>query len=101
MRVSDKAKVLETLENAHELSGISIDVIRKDVFIDRAARRRVDAYEAIGAHAHRKIPKEFPAVGTPLNVWIILKLLSRPETCRLGAAVEIERLIEHREIVIS
>src|SRR5437660_12644789 len=101
MRVADEAEMLEALKNAHELSRIGVNVIRKDVFVDRPARRCVNTDEPIRAYAHRQISQKLPAIGATLHVGIILELLSRPKTRRLGAAVEVERLIKYREIVIS
>src|SRR2546426_8768487 len=101
MRVADEAEVLEALEYAHEFSGICVDVIGEDVFVDWPPRGSVNADESIGAHANGEISQKFPAIGAALHVRIIFKLLSRPETRRLSAAVEIEWLVKYREIVIA
>src|SRR5262245_4743468 len=93
--------MLETLEDADKFSGIRIDVVREDVLVDRPARRGVNAYEAVGPHANRKIAEKFPAIGAALRIFVVLKLLPRPETGRLGATVEVERLVQHRKIVIA
>src|SRR5881396_1140897 len=101
MRVADEAEALEALEDADELSRVGVDVIGKDVFIDRPSWRSVNCDEFIRAHAHGKITEELPALRLSHRIGIVLKLLPSPEASLLGAGVEVERLVKHREIVIA
>ena len=49
MRVADETELLEALEDADELAGVGVDVVREDVFIDRPARRCVNGDEIVAS----------------------------------------------------
>src|SRR6266568_1001051 len=101
VRVADEADLVETLENADEFAGVGVDVIRKNVLIDRPPRRRVHADELPMLEAHRQIPQELPAPPTAHRIGISFEAISRPETGLLGAAVEIERLVKNRKVMVA
>src|SRR4051812_44008313 len=99
--MADEAELLKALKDAHELAGIGVNVVGEDVFVDRTTRRRVDGNEFIRLDPHRQSANELPPIGPAGDVRVAFKDASRPETRGFSAAVEVVRLVEHREVVIS
>src|SRR5580700_10336206 len=100
MRMPHKAEPVKPLENAHELAWIGVNVIRKDVFVDRPPRRRMHRHEIVRPQPYGQVPQKLPSRRPPSRVRILLKTFPRPVTRLLGPLVEIERLVKNRKIMI-
>jgi hypothetical protein len=101
MGVPDKAQLLKPLENTHEFPRIRVNVIRKNVFIDRPARGGVHRDEIVGFQPNRHVAQVFPAIGPADDVGVVLKRLARPEASLLRAAVDVKRLLKDSKVLIS
>src|SRR5262245_42278081 len=101
MRVSHETQTIETPKNANELSRIRVDVVREDVFINGPPRGSVDGDEIIRPHADGQVAQMLPSIRPANGIRIVLELLPRPVAGAFGPAVEVERLVEDGEVVIS
>src|SRR5262249_11640784 len=96
----DETEFLKPFDKAYKLAGIGVDVVRKDVFVDRAAGRSMDGHELRRAQPNRQIAQELPAAAAALRLGIGLETIARPIAGLLRAAVKVVRLVKDRKIVI-
>ncbi len=101
MGVADITEVAEPFEDARELAGVGVDVIREDVLVDRPARRGVHGQELAVLVADRQRAEVRPAVHPAGVVDILLKLLPRPEARAFRAGVEVVGLVDHRKVMVA
>jgi hypothetical protein len=97
MRVADEAEPLKALKDADEFAGIGVDVVGKNVFVDRPPRRGMNATKSLVLSAPADCPETSSDWPGADRVRVFLKTPARPVTRLLGPAVEIERLIEDRK----
>src|SRR5688500_1968660 len=101
MRMPHEANLVEALKDAHELAGIGVNVIRKNVLVDRPPRRGVHAQHLPLLEADGQVAEELPALSAPHRIGISLETISRPETGLLRPAIEVEWFVENGEIVVA
>src|SRR6476620_6581406 len=101
MRVTDKTELLESLENAHKLAWIRVNIVRKNVFIDRPPRGGVYRNEFRRFHSNRQMAAKPPSVGPTHEIGIVVKYAACPEAGRFRAGIEVVRLIKDGEIMIA
>src|SRR6266516_3827504 len=101
MRVADKADLVEALKDADELARIGVNVVGKNVFIDRPARRGVNADHLPLLEANWQVTEVFPAPSPANRIGIGFEAISGPKTGLFRAAVEVKRLVKHRKVVVA
>src|SRR5208282_4613118 len=101
MGMSDETEAFKPLKNAHEFPGVGINVVGKDVFIDRPPGRGMNRDEIVGSQAYGETSQEFPSPRAALGVGILLETFASPIASLFGALVEIERLVKNGKVVIT
>ena len=76
--MADEAEAVKSLEDADELSGIGVNVVGKDVFVDRPSRRGMNGDKLRRLDPHRQIAQKLPSLGPADRVGVVLKAAPRP-----------------------
>ena len=107
--MTHKADMFDTLKQHLNLYRIGINIIRKNVFINRLSRacvnkiyyRRVSSQFCFERPPHRQLTQKTPAIVTPVVLLFCLQNIAGPEACLLRPIVEICRLVKGRIIVVA
>jgi hypothetical protein len=98
--VADETEAVKPFKQADESSGIGVDVVGKNVFVDRPPGRSMDRDKLGRFYSNGQVPQEFPPVAAPDWVRIFLEAPPGPIGGLFRPGVKIVRLVENGKIVV-
>ncbi len=97
----DEADLFDAFEDGREFSGVGVDVVGEDVFVDRPAWRGMDGHHAGASFDGGEFSEESPSCGAAVWVGVIFEDFACPVAGLFCADVEIVRFVEDSEVVVA